>query len=111
MRPNALPARLEQTPGCSGDLGPQRILDRAAHIENVLPLEFAVRVVDYIAFGLNTVVKDDRTGCFGSQDFFDLSFAPDVKSTLALNLRIRRIDHAVGVFGRIESALGSGEVA
>ena len=36
---------------------------------------------------------------------------PDVKRTLAFDRRIRRIDDAVRVFGRIEAAFGVGHVA
>ena len=87
------------------------LLGRVRLKQDVPAFEFALWIHAHVAVRIDAelVAKILRRGL--SERALDLGLRPDVEGALALLLRLVRIDHAVGVLGRVESALRIEHVA
>ena len=79
--------------------------------QDVPAFEFALRIYPHVPIRLDAELVAEIFRRRLSERALDLGLRPDVEGALALLLRLGRIDHAVGVLGRVESALRIEHVA
>jgi hypothetical protein len=103
VRAGAPSARFQQRRlrACDRD----RVLGRRRLVQDVLAGELTVRIVIDITVFAHAVAAHKCVGR-AAGDPANLIRAPDVKRPLAFEIRMRRIDHAIRVLGRVERAAG-----
>ena len=81
------------------------------NVKDVLTLKLLVRVGQYVSCRTYAIVRNEKLRTLFSNDLFNLFLGPDVENSFALLLRMRWVDHAVGILGGVETALGVGHIA